>query len=153
MKWFHKVKVKPEDVFTEKALAFVERARNTCIITLQRDVTSAGLTFANALKQKPSEAYIQTVEEMQEKFGYFPTLKINHPVFIATGANDKTPDVRSQLKLMKDSCQVGTVVEGHIYAGYGHSDAVPISMKDAIPFAKKVLADQKIKSICQPILE
>ncbi|OTG84148.1 signal peptide-containing protein [Acinetobacter sp. ANC 4558] len=146
-------KLKPEDVFTEKALPFVERARNTCIITLQRDVTSAGLTFANALKEKPSEAYTKTVEEMQEKFGYFPTLKINHPVFIATGANDKTPDVRGQLKLMKDSCQAGTTIEGHIYAGYGHSDAVPISMKDAVPFAKKVLADQKIKSICQPILE
>ncbi|WP_151797660.1 lipase family protein [Acinetobacter bereziniae] len=146
-------KLKPEDVFTEKALPFVERARNTCIITLQRDVTSAGLTFANTLKPQPSEAYIQTVNGIQEKFGYFPTLKINHPVFIATGANDKTPDVRSQLKLMKDSCQAGTTIEGHIYAGYGHSDAVPISMKDAIPFAKKALAGEKIQSICQPILE
>ena len=146
-------KLKTEDVFTEKALPFVERARNTCIITLQRDVTSAGLTFANVLKEKPNETYTKTIEEMQEKFGYFPTLKINHPVFIATGANDKTPDVRGQLKLMKDSCQAGTIIEGHIYAGYGHSDAVPISMKDAVPFAKKVLADQKIKPICQPILE
>src|SRR5690606_19446424 len=119
---------------------FVERARDTCIITLQRDVTSAGLTFANSLKDNADELYTKTIQEMGEKFGYFPTLKINHPVFLATGANDKTPDVRSQLKLMKDSCKAGTIVEGHIYAGYGHSDAVPVSMKDAIPFAKKVIA-------------
>lgn len=145
--------LKPEDVFTERALPYVERARNTCIITLQRDVVSAGLTFANALKTQPAPEYTQTVNEMQERFGYFPTLKINHPVFLATGANDRTPDVRGQLKLMQDSCNAGTVVEGHIYAGYGHSDAVPISMKDAIPFAKKVLAGEKITPICKPILE
>lgn len=145
--------LQPEDVFTEKALPYVERARNTCIITLQRDVVSAGLTFANALKEQPAIEYATTVNEMQEKFGYFPTLKINHPVFLATGANDRTPDVRGQLKLMQDSCNAGTVVEGHVYAGYGHSDAVPVSMKDAIPFAQKVLKGEKITPICKPILE
>lgn len=143
----------PEHVFKDKALPFVERARDTCIITLQRDVTSAGLTFANSLKDNADEPYVKTIQEMGDKFGYFPTININHPVFLATGANDKTPDVRSQLKLMKDSCKSGTVVEGHIYAGYGHSDAVPISMKDAIPFAKKVIENKKIDPICQPVLE
>ena len=57
------------------------------------------------------------------------------------------------MKLVADACKAGTVVEGHLYHGLGHSETVNASLQDSIPFAKKVIAGEKIQSICKPDLQ
>jgi hypothetical protein len=57
------------------------------------------------------------------------------------------------MKLVADACKAGTVVEGHLYHGLGHSETVNASLKDSIPFAKKVIAGEKIQAICKPDLQ
>ena len=51
---------------------------------------------------------------------------------------------------MQDACNAGSVVEGHLYKGLGHSATVNASLKDSIPFAQKVINDQPITPICAP---
>lgn len=145
--------LKAEDIFTDKALPLVESARTSCLTNLMGDVQLAGLTYANSIKPNPPESYKQQNVDQANKYGYYLTLKINHPVFIGTGANDVTPDARTQLKLMNDACKAGTTIEGHIYAGLGHSETVLGSQNDSVPFAKKVIAEEKIQAICQPVLQ
>lgn len=145
--------IKAEDIFTPQALALVEQGRNACLVGFMSDIQASGLSPAKAYQPHPPAYYKEVLEQQSKSYGYYPTLKINHPVFIGTGANDITPDARSQMKLVADACQAGTVVEGHLYHGLGHSETVNASLKDSIPFAKKVIAGQKIQYICKPELQ
>ncbi len=139
-----------EDVYTPKARQLVEQARFSCLSSLTGDIEYAALTPAQALVDNPSEKYKLIQAQQGKDYGYYPTLKINHPVFIGTGANDVTPDARTQVKLVSDLCKAGTVAQGHLYFGLGHSPTVNASLKDSVPFAKKVIADEKIEPICDP---
>jgi hypothetical protein len=142
-----------EQVFSEAALPLVEQARHSCLTAFMADVQQAGLSPAQAFKPNPPAEYLQQQAQFSQQYGYYPTLKINHPVFIGTGANDTTPDARSQIKLVNDLCQAGTLTQGHVYYGLGHSETVNASLKDSIPFAKKALHEQPIASNCQPQIQ
>ncbi|MAK28969.1 lipase family protein [Acinetobacter sp.] len=145
--------IKTEEIFTPEAAPLVEQARNACLTSFMGDIQTAGLSPAQAYNPNPPTSYKKLQEKESNDYGYYPTLKISHPLFIGTGANDRTPDARSQMKLVADACKAGTVVEGHLYHGLGHSETVNASLKDSIPFAKKVIAGEKIQAICKPDLQ
>ncbi|WP_228256358.1 lipase family protein [Acinetobacter wuhouensis] len=145
--------IKAEDIFTPEALPLVEQGQNACLVGFMSDIQSSGLSPAKAYKPNLPAYYKEALEQQSNAYGYYPTLKINHPLFIGTGANDVTPDARNQMKLVADACKAGTVVEGHLYHGLGHSETVNASLKDSIPFAKKVIAGEKIQAICKPDLQ
>ncbi|OTG84151.1 signal peptide-containing protein [Acinetobacter sp. ANC 4558] len=145
--------IKAEDIFTPEALPLVEQGRNACLVGFMSDIQSSGLSPAKAYKADQPTYYKQILEKQSNDYGYYPTLKVDFPIFIGTGANDVTPDARNQMKLVADACKAGTVVEGHLYHGLGHSETVNASLKDSIPFAKKVISDQKIQPICKPDIQ
>ncbi len=152
----HDPSLQPSDLFTEQAAALVDQARNTCLTGLMNDVVTAGLTRANAFLEKPSEryqAFQARANERADRYSVYPTLKLEVPIFIGTGASDVTPAAVNQLALMRDACAAGSIVEGHLYAGLGHSATVNASLVDSIPFAKKVIAGQAIEPVCEPILQ
>ena len=140
--------LKVSEVFKTKAIPLVEHERSQCIPQIFSDVAFEKLSFADALLDKPSEKYLNLQRQFNQKYGHYPTLKIAHPVFIGTGAEDKTPDARSQMALVKDACQQGTRVQAHLYHGHGHSEAVPRSFPDAILFAQQALNDEPIPHVC-----
>ncbi|MFT4021299.1 MAG: alpha/beta fold hydrolase [Acinetobacter sp.] len=145
--------IKTEDVFTSKALPLVEQARYSCLTDFVGDIQLAALTSAQAFKADPPPLLKKLQDEDRAKYSYYPNLKINHPIFIGTGANDKTPDARSQVKLVADLHRAGTVVEGHLYYGLGHSETVHASLNDSVPFVKKAINGEKIQSIPHPGLQ
>jgi len=145
--------LKASDVFTEKGAALVEHSRSQCVGDIFSDVAFEQLSNAETLLPKPSARYLELQKLFEEKYSYYPTLKINHPVFIGTGAEDKTPDARTQLELVKDACAAGTQVQFHLYHGRGHSEAVPRSLNDAQNFAQQVLNNQTISNTCQQNFE
>ena len=145
--------LKTTDVFTEKGAKLVEHARSQCIGDIFSDVAFEQLSQADALLEQPHPRYAALQKLMTDQYSYYPTLKINHPVFIGTGAEDKTPDARSQLQLVKDACAAGTNVQFKLYHGHGHSEAVPRSLQDAQQFAQRVLSNQKIENTCQQNFE
>jgi pimeloyl-ACP methyl ester carboxylesterase len=154
----HEPALQPSDVFTEFGAQVVEQARNVCLSTLMSDVVGAGVTLGNTRKPEHEigaryRAYQEGAGERTRRYGLYPTLKLAHPVFIGTGASDVTPSAVSQLALMRDACAAGTVVEGHLYAGLGHSATVNASLRDSIPFAKKVIAGEPVTPICAPVLQ
>ncbi|MBJ9984752.1 alpha/beta hydrolase [Acinetobacter sp. S40] len=140
--------LKTTDVFTEKAAALVEHSRSQCVGQIFSDVAFEQLSFADALLEYPSEKYLTLQRTFEQQFSQYPTLKIKHPVFIGTGVEDKTPDARNQMALVKDACAQGTAVQAHLYHGRGHSEAVPRSLPDALNFARQALNDEAIPNLC-----
>ena len=134
----------------------VDQARSSCLTGLMNDVVTAELTRANTFLPKAAERYqtfLTGSNERADRYSVYPTLKLEVPIFIGTGASDVTPAAVNQLALMRDACAAGSVVEGHLYAGLGHSATVNASLIDSIPFAKKVIAGEAITPVCAPVLQ
>ncbi|HJS84260.1 MAG TPA: lipase family protein [Acetobacteraceae bacterium] len=141
----------PADLFSRRALPVFELARTTCIGPLTSDVLSAGLTRANAFAGVGA-GFHAAMERMLPALMY-TTLKLPEPVFIGTGQDDHDVPPASQLALVKESCAAGTVVEAHLYAGLNHSATVNASLKESLPFVRKVLAGEPITPVCEPAPE
>ncbi|STV90217.1 exported lipase [Klebsiella michiganensis] len=73
----------PADYFQDKALPLLKEASNLCITPLNDEVMKAGLNAANALKPGVDSLLNASVGAM-----LYPTLKIDHPVFIGIGSAD-----------------------------------------------------------------
>ena len=80
----------------------------------------------------------------------YPTLKLTQPIFIGTGAEDKDVAPEDQLSLVKDACDAGSPVEAHLYSGLAHGETVNASLKDLLPFVRKVMAGERIAPVCNP---
>ncbi|MGA0596719.1 lipase family protein [Enterovirga sp. CN4-39] len=135
-------------LFTEAALPLFATAPTTCVGPLFRAVENAGLTRRTALKAD----FIQVLAKLGPELSY-PTLKVAIPVFIGTGAEDRDVSAVNQLALVRDSCSAGTPVEAHLYAGLDHGGAVNGSLKDSLPFIRKVLAGERVEPRCNPVPE
>jgi len=152
----HDPSLRADEVFTELGQPVVDQARSACLSTLFSDVVGASLTLANSRLTTPGAGYQRYqagAAERAARYSVYPTLKAAHPIFIGTGAEDVTPAASTQLALMRDACAAGTVIEGHLFGGLGHSATVNASLKHSIPFAKKVIAGEAITPICAPVLE
>lgn len=145
--------LKTLDVFTEKGAKLVDHSRSQCIGDIFSDVAFEQLSNADALLEQPTTKYQALQQFMAEKYAYYPTLKVSHPVFIGTGAEDRTPDARSQLQLVKDACEAGSKIQFKLYYGHGHSEAVPRSLNDAQDFAQRVLQGREVENTCQQNFE
>ncbi|WP_414155577.1 lipase family protein [Pseudomonas sp. BNK-43-a] len=140
--------IDPRDHYTDKALPLFEQARSSCLSSLVSDVVGTGLTTANSKKDYQGDKLKPWLAQVS-----YPTLKLAQPIFIGTGAEDQTPTAASQAKLMQDACDAGSIVEGHLYKGLGHSETVNASLKDSIPFAHKVINGEPITPICKPTVQ
>jgi hypothetical protein len=138
----------PADLFAPAALPIFEMARSSCISALEDDVTLAGLTDATALRPAIRSLLAKHYPEF-----FFPTLALKQPLFVGTGLEDHDVRPAVQEQLVKDSCAAGTIVEAHRYAGLSHSQTVNASLRDSIPFVKKVLAGTPIAPVCSPVPE
>ncbi|MBK4993409.1 secretory lipase [Pseudomonas sp. S37] len=140
--------IDPRDFYTDKALPLFEQARSSCLSSLVSDVVGTGLTPANAKKDYQGDQLKPWLAQVS-----YPTLKLAQPIFIGTGAEDKTPAAATQVALMQDACKAGSVVQGHLYKGLGHSETVNASLKDSIPFARQVISGQPVTANCSPSVQ
>ncbi|MCY1294211.1 hypothetical protein D9M68_500720 [compost metagenome] len=52
--------------------------------------------------------------------------------------------------LAEDACAAGSVAQVHLYPGRDHGGTVNESLKDSLPFARKVLAGESVGRQCRP---
>lgn len=137
--------IRGEDIYTELALPLLEQARTHCLATLSSDVSGLGLTRANTLKNPAAEkAYEAPADDVGRPF---PTVKLTQPLFIGVGRKDGL--VSAGVALAEDACAAGTITQIHVYAGKDHSGTVNESLKDSLPFARKVLAGEPVAPRCK----
>lgn len=137
-----------QQLFTARALPVFELARTTCVGPLFSDVLAAGLNRANALVPGFRDALAKDLPAMQ-----FTTLRLRQPLFVGTGEQDHDVPPAEQLALVRQACAAGTTVEAHLYAGLSHSATLNASLKDSLPFVRKMLAGEPVKSVCAPTAE
>lgn len=133
---------------TPRAMPLFEEARTTCVGQLFHAVTVAGLNRANALTPAFRQAFAAVLPGME-----YSTLHLSMPLFVGTGELDHDVPPAIQLALVRNACAQGSVIEAHLYAGRDHSGTVNASLKDSVPFVRKVLAGEPIHSVCEPVAE
>jgi pimeloyl-ACP methyl ester carboxylesterase len=138
----------PDQLVTPRALPFLQEARTTCVGPLFRSVVQAGLNRGNALQPGFPTAFAAVLPAME-----YTTLQLAQPLFVGTGEQDHDVPPGWQLTLVRNACAAGSVVEAHLYAGLDHSRTVNASLKDSVPFVRKVMAGEPITAICQPAAE
>ena len=138
----------PDQLVTPRGLPMLELARTTCVGQLFRAVMGAGLNRGNTL----TPGYFSALTDHLPLFRY-STLKVPVPVFIGSGDQDHDVAPAHQLALVRDACAAGSVVEAHLYAGLDHSATVNASLKDSVPFVRKVMAGEAISPVCKPTAE
>lgn len=69
----------------------------------------------------------------------YPTLYIEHPVFIGIGDSDVNVPTAMQKKFAADVRKAGTSVKIHEYLGLDHSSTVNPSLRDSLPFIMRVM--------------
>lgn len=121
--------LKAEDYFQEKALPLLAQADKLCITPLTAEVMKQKLTVENSLKPTIQNLLASAQESLQ-----YPTLKIDHPVFIGIGESDINVPTAMQKQFAADVKAAGTSAEIHLYPGLDHSGAVNPSLRDSVPF-------------------
>lgn len=140
--------VTAEQLFTERALPLLEKARTTCVEPLFQESVQAGLNRQNGLARGYFPAFAVVLPNME-----YPAFHLPTPIFIGIGAEDRDAPPIGQRALIMVACFQGTVVEAHLYAGLDHNGAVLGSLKDSVPFVRKVMAGEPIKPVCEPVAE
>jgi len=138
----------PQQLVTERALPVLEKARTTCVGALFREVANAGLNRPNALTPQYVTAFAAVLSRLE-----YTTLHLQTPVFVGTGDQDHDVPPAGQLALVRNACAEGSVVEAHLYAGLDHGGTVNASLKDSVPFVRRVMAGEPVGASCQPTAE
>ncbi|QGN38073.1 alpha/beta fold hydrolase [Klebsiella oxytoca] len=128
----------PGDYFQDKALPLLKEANNLCITPLNDEVMKAGLNAANSLKPGVDSLLNASVDTM-----LYPTLKVDHPVFIGIGSVDINVPTSMQKRFADAVKSAGTDAEVHIYEGLDHSGTVNPSLRNSVPFMLKALNDKQ----------
>ncbi|MDG1643324.1 alpha/beta hydrolase [Klebsiella huaxiensis] len=128
----------PADYFQAKALPLLKEATNLCITPLNDEVMKAGLNAGNSLKPGIDSLLSASVGSM-----LYPTLKIDHPVFIGMGSVDVNVPTAMQKRFADAVISAGTQADVHIYEGLDHSGTVNPSLRDSVPFLIKTLNNQQ----------
>ena len=137
-----------DQLVTARALPLLEEARTACVGRLFRDVLHAGLNRGNALMPGYVGSFAAVLPSME-----YSTVHLAMPLFVGTGEQDRDVPPAGQLALVRNACAEGSVVEAHLYTGLNHGGTVNASLKDSIPFVRKVLAGGAITSMCTPVAE
>jgi Secretory lipase len=138
----------PGQLVTARALPLFEDARTTCVGPLFRAVLHAGLNRGNTLTPGFAAEYNTILPHLQ-----YSTLHLSTPLFVGTGAQDHDVPPATQLALVRNACAEGSTVEAHLYAGLDHGGTVNASLKDSVPFVRKLMAGEPITPVCEPAPE
>ena len=138
---------KPTEAFTPKAMPAYRAASESCVTDLTAQVKAEGLNFQNSVLPGFSKALAPAMEDMR-----YPTLKLAHPLFVGTGAEDKDVPPVLQLGLVKAACAAGAIVQAHIYPGLNHSQTVNASLPDSAAFTQAVMSGKPVTSNCNTIV-
>ena len=124
----------------------VRSVSTVCNEDMRGVITEKGLTFNKIFKKSPLEPLKVAIAQMN-----FPTLKIDTPIFIGTGALDRDTPPKMQAIFAKKACAAGTNIQAHLYPGFEHRSVLNHSTVDSIPFVKTVMSGGKVEGNCQAL--
>lgn len=135
--------VRIEDMLTDAGLRVTQAGASECIGPIFERTAAEKLTFNSTFRSDPTAVLTKAYGLM----GY-PTLKIDHPVFMGTGGKDEDVPQPMQEALVRDACAAGARIEWRLYPALDHSGAVNGSRQDSTPFVRRAFAGERIEGNC-----
>lgn len=132
-----------DDYISDEALPMARNVATICNRDMRAKIEAAGLTYNSTFKQPPTEPLKLAFARMQ-----YPTLELDVPLFVGSGAEDKDTPLRMQAGFVKQACAAGTRVQAHLYDGFDHLTALNRSQSDSRNFVAKAFAGIEITSNC-----
>ncbi|MDD3836265.1 MAG: lipase family protein [Phenylobacterium sp.] len=132
-----------EDYLTEPAMRTIGVGASQCIGKVFESTMAERLSLNTAFKVDPTPLLTRVYGLMS-----YPTVKIDHPVFMGTGGQDRDVPPPMQEALVRDACAAGTRVEWRLYPELDHSGAVNGSRQDSTPFVSRAFAGETIDGNC-----
>ncbi|MGH8447222.1 MAG: lipase family protein [Solimonas sp.] len=121
----------------------LKAARRSCFGDLMKLSKAADLSAAKMYRKS-----VAAIEADAARAQSFPTALIRTPVFTATGLADAMAGTAQQYNFISAMCTAGTPVEWHYYPGETHHSTVNLSLRDSLPFARRLLAGETIAGNC-----
>lgn len=135
----------PDTLLTEKGKLLREAARHGCSRDIVPVAKDNGVTGENAFtRSAPDMARFLDVTAVPER-------PMRVPLLVATGLADATIPTMTQYRAVQAMCRRGNPVIWRKYDGVTHSGTSNYALKDAIPFARDLLAGKRPASNCGSI--
>lgn len=137
-----------EDLLTDAGLRVARAGASECIGKVFEKTVAEQLSFDSAFRADPSPLLTRVYGLMS-----YPTVKIDHPVFMGTGGRDRDVPPPMQQALVRDACAAGSRIEWRLYPELDHSGAVNGSRADSTPFVRRAFAGEPIAGNCAPMAD
>lgn len=137
---------KLEDYVYASVLPTARAVGGICNRDMRKRIAQEKLTYATTFKQSPAEALKIAFAQM----GY-PTLKIDIPIYLGVGAEDRDTPARMQALFAKQACAANTKVQVHLYDGFDHLTVLNHSMQDSVPFVRALMNEHNISGNCDSL--
>ena len=131
------------DYLSDKARPVAQRISKICNRDMRKVIAAEKLTYDNSFTQSPNAGLEKAFKLMQ-----YPTLALDVPLFIGSGARDKDTPLRMQLALARRLCAAGTKVRSLTYEDKAHLDTLSHSINDAMDFVQAIQNGDTIAGNC-----
>lgn len=131
------------DYLTEAGMRTIGVGASQCIGKVFESTVAEQLSFNSAFRADPSPLLTRVYGLMS-----YPTVEIDHPVFMGTGGKDRDVPPPMQEALVRDACAAGSRIEWRLYPELDHSGAVNGSRPDSTPFVRRAFAGEPIAGNC-----
>ena len=133
-------------LLTDKGRRMREAARTGCSRDLVPVAQAGGITAENAFTPSPARAAARLMPLTMAN------ANLGVPLLIATGLADEAIAPESQYRAVRAMCRRGNRITWHTYRGVGHSATSNHALRDAIPFARALLAGTPPASTCASLV-
>ncbi len=131
------------DYLSDLAKPVASRVAKICNRDMRQEIKAAELTYNNTFKKSPNDGLAKAFKQMQ-----YPSLKLDIPIFIGSGAEDRDTPLRMQSALVKRACQLGSSLEAHVYKSEDHLTTLNRSLEHSTPFVAAAHNGQNITGNC-----
>lgn len=136
--------IPPEITLTEKSLPLLDLAKVHCVYELEYDTLIAELSMADTLTPAGWKALGAQKDTLVP-----PSAGYTTPIFLGTGDQDIDAPPAMQDAMYDMLCDAGAETQHHIYKGFDHSTAVNESLKDSVPFVRRLMQGEPEPGTCK----
>jgi hypothetical protein len=107
--------------------------------------------YARAHRLTLADIYARPVASLEQEAGRrtaFASARFATPVFTGTGLDDQLMEPVHQYNFIASMCHEGSAVEWHAYPGLTHMTAVNGSLRDSMPFVRRLFAGERVAGNC-----
>jgi len=131
---------------SDRAQPLYDAAVTSCLDTLDALQQANGVDQTNYLKASPPAAAMDAI--VAATSAPLAGFSLKAPLFTGTGLADTTTPPSYAYALISTACSLDATIEWHYYPGETHDSTVNTSLRDSLPFIRKVMNGEPVAGNC-----